>query len=229
MTVVLIRTFILYITVIFSVRLMGKRQIGQMQPTELVITILISNIATLSLEDPDTPILIALIPILFLVSFDVIVSVVTLKSRKFRRLVSGTPQIIISNGVLDQEKLKALRMSLEDLLESLRSINIFDISEVQFAIVETNGKISAYQKNPYQPAEKQDTGNKDDAIDPPYIIIDDGELVKKGQQAIGMSDSYLNSILRKNKCNISDIFLLSSDSDKKYTIIKKQKSNGGNN
>ena len=156
MTVIIIRTLILYIAVIFSVRFMGKRQIGQLQPSELVITILISNIATLSLEDPDTPLLTGLAPILFLISIDVIVSVLTMNSPGFRRFISGSPQIIIRDGILDHDKLRTLRISYDDLIEALRIINIFDISEVQFAVVETNGQISAYQKQPYRPAEKRD-------------------------------------------------------------------------
>jgi len=138
------------------VRFMGKRQIGQMQPSELVITILISNIATLSLEDPDAPLFTGMAPILFLVSIDVIISLFTMRSKKFRKFISGSPQIIINNGVLDDNKLRTLRMSHDDLVEALRVINIFDISEVQFAVVETNGQISAYQKQPYRTVEKRD-------------------------------------------------------------------------
>lgn len=225
MLILVIRTFILYIIVIFSVRFMGKRQIGQMQPTELVVTILVSNLATLSLEDTDTPLMIGLIPILFLISFDVIISILTLKFRKFRRLVSGTPQIIISNGVIDTQKLKALRMSLDDLLEALRSNNIFDISEVQFAIVETNGKISAYQKAPFRAAEKQDVipDISENDIDPPSVVINDGNLLEKGRSAAGLSQKEFEKILRTNKTEVSDIFLFTCDQDKKYTIIKKRK------
>lgn len=160
MTVAIIRTCILYVLVIFSVRFMGKRQIGQMQPTELVITILISNIATLALENPDTPLVTGIAPILFLISFDVIVSVFTMRYEKFRKLVSGSPQIVINRGVLDTAKLRTLRMSQEDLKESLRGLNIFDINEVQFAVVETNGQISAYQKEPYRTVQKSDLKEK---------------------------------------------------------------------
>ncbi len=156
MNIIIIRTFILYIAVIFAVRLMGKRQIGQMQPAELVITILISNMATLSLEDTDVPLLNGLMPILFLVSIDVLISVIMMKSKKFRTLVSGSPQIVISNGQIDKTKLKKLRITEDDLTESLRGMNIFDMNEVEYAIVETNGKLSALQKEKYQPAEKGD-------------------------------------------------------------------------
>ena len=149
MTILIIRAFILYVIVIFSVRFMGKRQIGQMQPTELVITILISNIATMTLEDPDAPLLTGTVPILFLVSVDVIISVFTMISPKFRKFISGSPQVVIHHGVLDKMKLRTLRMSQDDLQD------IFYINEVEFAVVETNGQISAYQKEPYRNAEKQ--------------------------------------------------------------------------
>lgn len=156
MTVAVIRTFILYIIVIFSVRFMGKRQIGQMQPTELVITMFISNIATMALEDQDIPLITGIVPVLFLVSIDVIISVFTMKYSGFRKFISGSPQIVINKGVLDREKLKTLRMSQDDLTEALRGIDIFSIDEVQFAVVETNGQISAYQKEPYRAVEKRD-------------------------------------------------------------------------
>lgn len=156
MTVAVIRTFILYIVVIFSVRFMGKRQLGQLQPTELVITMFISNIATMALEDQDVPLITGIVPILFLVSFDIIISVFTMKYSGFRKFVSGSPQIVINKGVLDTKKLKTLRMSQDDLTEALRGIEIFNIDEVQFAVVETNGQISAYQKEPYRTVEKRD-------------------------------------------------------------------------
>ena len=156
MTILIIRAFILYVIVIFSVRFMGKHQIGQMQPTELVITILISNIATMTLEDREAPLQTGTVPILFLVSVDVIISVFTMISPKFRKIISGSPQVVIHHGVLDKMKLRTLRMSQDDLQEALRGLDIFDINEVEFAVVETNGQISAYQKEPYRNAEKRD-------------------------------------------------------------------------
>lgn len=146
MSITVIRTFIMYALTIFAVRFMGKRQIGQMQPTELVTTILISNIATMTIENMEEPLLMGAVPILFLISFDVILSVAVLKSKKFKSFLSGTPQIIINNGVVDKEKLKALRISEDDVLEGLRQLSIFNISDVKFAIVETNGTISALEK-----------------------------------------------------------------------------------
>lgn len=156
MSIIIIRTFIIYIAVIFAVRFMGKRQIGQMQPAELVITILISNIATLALESTELPLLNGLVPILFLVSFDVLMSVAMMRSKKFRKLVSGSPQTVISHGQTDNKKLRELRITEEDLKESLREQGIFDINDVDFAVIETNGKLSALEREHLRNAEKGD-------------------------------------------------------------------------
>ena len=156
MAILFIRALIVYIVVIFSVRLMGKRQLGELQPSELVITILVSNIATLSLEDTEIPLLRGILPILALVCFEVIVSWGSLKSVKLRRLISGSPKIIIREGEIDQEMLHALRFSVDDLMSTLRTSGVFSVDEVQFAIVETNGSVSVYQKSEEQPATKKD-------------------------------------------------------------------------
>lgn len=132
-----LRGVVLYPLVIFAVRLMGKRQIGELQPAELVVTILISNIATLPLEDHNLPLLMGVVPVLVLVSFEVIVSWLSLQFRGFRKLISGSPKIIVKDGVIDQQMMKTLRFSLDDLMTALRSSGVFDMNEVQMAVVET--------------------------------------------------------------------------------------------
>ena len=205
MLIIFLRAFILYVLVIFSVRLMGKRQIGELQPSELVITILVSNIATLPIEDINLPILTGIIPIVSLVCFDVIMSSVTLKCKK-----------------IDQVAMKQLRYSLDDLMESLREQGIFDITEVQYAIVETTGKISVLQKKDYQPITLDIVENKNSAsTNPPQVIIDDGVIIKKALDVLGLNDKWLNGVLNKNKVKAKDVFMLSSDEDKNYTLIKK--------
>ncbi len=222
MLIIFLRAFILYVLVIFSVRLMGKRQIGELQPSELVITILVSNIATLPIEDINLPILTGIIPIVSLVCFDVIMSSVTLKFKKVRRIVSGNPRIIVINGKIDQVAMKQLRYSLDDLMESLREQGIFDITEVQYAIVETTGKISVLQKKDYQPITLDIVENKNSAsTNPPQVIIDDGVIIKKALDVLGLNDKWLNGVLNKNKVKAKDVFMLSSDEDKNYTLIKK--------
>ena len=145
--IVIIRSVILYFIIVLSLRLMGKKQLAQLQPSELVTTILISNIATLSLEDLSVPMIYGVIPILMIVSMDVFMSFIMLKSTRIRRVVTGTPQIIISDGKVDQQVMKNLRYTIDELMEAMRECMIFDLSEVQYAIVETTGKINFYQKS----------------------------------------------------------------------------------
>ena len=222
MTIILIRSLILYALVIFSVRLMGKRQLGELQPSELVITILISNIATLSLEDPDIPLLQGILPVLALVCFEVLSSWVSLRFPAFRRLVSGTPQVIIRNGEIDQHKLRALRFSPDDLMASLRTAGIFSVDEVQFACAETNGTISVLRKAEKQPAEKADVCAALQDTDPPRTIIADGILREQALQEAGLDKSWAESVLRKAGLRIGEVFLMTADADRQFTLIPKE-------
>lgn len=223
MLIILIRTLILYVIVIFSVRLMGKRQLGELQPAELVVTILISNIATLSLEDLDIPLIKGVMPILLLVCFEVIVSWISLKSVMVRRWVSGSPKIIIRDGVIDQEMLYSLRFSVDDLMTSLRTDGVFAVEDVQFAIVETNGKVSVYQKSAQQPAVKEDVHADQRSVDPPQIIIADGQLRDKALEAIGQDKKWLDMILRTAELSLPEVFLMTADKACRYNIVRKER------
>lgn len=222
MSIILIRAIILYIVVILAIRLMGKRQLGELQPSELVITILVSNIATLALEDTSIPLMMGIIPIFILVTLDVIMSFITLKSRRVRKLVSGNPKIIIQNGTINQKQLKELRFSLDDVMESLREQSIFDINEVQFAIVETTGKISVYQKFGNQASTNNDNNIEGESKNPPQIIVDDGVLLEDSMNSVKKSKQWLAQVLNKEKIEISDIFMLSADECGGYNLIKKE-------
>ncbi len=224
MLIVFFRAIILYALVIFSIRLMGKRQIGELQPSELVITILVSNIATLPIEDTTIPMATGIIPMLTLVSLDVIMSALTLRSRKLRQIVSGSPKVIISNGVIDQKQMRKLRYSVDDLMESLHDYNIFDIKEVQYAIVETTGKISVMQKNDYKPVSPSDIELYRQSKNPPQILIDDGVVMHGAIEFLGLDMKFLHELLSKHNAEISDVFLLSCDEDKNYKLIKKGES-----
>ena len=222
MLIVFFRAIILYALVIFSIRLMGKRQIGELQPSELVITILLSNIATLPIEDTTIPMATGIIPMLTLVSLDVIMSALTLRSRKLRQMVSGSPKVIISNGVIDQKQMKKLRYSVDDLMESLHDYNIFDINEVQYAIVETTGKISVMQKKDYSPLSPSDIELYSETKNPPQILIDDGVIMHGAMQFLGLDMKFLHEVLSKNSVEASDVFLMSCDEEKNYKLIKKE-------
>lgn len=219
MAVVFVRAVILYILLIFTVRLMGKRQIGELQPSELAITILISNIATLPVEDTGMPLLTGIIPIVTLASLDVIMSWLGMKSRMVRRFTCGKPVIIISGGRLDREKMKAIRFTVDDLAASLRSQGIFDINEVQFAVVETTGTLSVYQKYSARGVTNGDMKLCGENENPPEVVVADGEFVPEAMQRIGFTRERIEKALEKEKTVIGNVFLMTADKSGKYSII----------
>lgn len=208
MLIITIRTIFLYLLIVFSLRLMGKKQLGELQPSELVTTIMISNIATLALEDSSTPMLMGVVPILMIVCLDVIMSGILLKSTAVRKAVSGTARVIIANGQIDQKEMKNLRYTIDDLVEAMREQGIFDISQVQYAIVETTGKINFMQK-------------EDPPQDPPEIIIRDGEINSDGLRRTKLGEGWVKQILKENNTEISNVFIMSADSNGCYQIVNK--------
>ncbi|MEG2053807.1 MAG: DUF421 domain-containing protein, partial [Oscillospiraceae bacterium] len=134
MAVIALRTLLIYAIIIFSMRLMGKKQLGELQPSELVCTILISNLASIPLESPEIPLISSIMPVLLIVCIEIFISKISTHSHKFATLISGSPKIIISNGKIDTLALKELRFTVDDLLEALRGKDIYDIEEVNFAL-----------------------------------------------------------------------------------------------
>ena len=226
MSIVFIRAVILYIIVIVSVRVMGKRQIGELQPSELVITILVSNIATLPLEDLNIPLIMGILPVLSLVCFEVIMSWLTLRSRKLRHIVSGTPKVIIHDGLLDQKVMKDLRYSVDDIMTALRSNNVFDLSSVQYAVVETNGSVSVYEKHPYKTVTNADMCIEGTSCNPPVIVISDGKIITQGLKEIGLQRKWLTDLLERKHLSENDVFLMLADKNAEYTLIKRRNDNG---
>ncbi|MDE7361382.1 MAG: DUF421 domain-containing protein [Oscillospiraceae bacterium] len=221
MAIVLIRAVILYIVITFSLRLMGKRQLGELQPSELVVTILISNIAAIPVEDSSVPMIMGIVPILTLVCLDVIMSGIMLKSAKVRKLMIGSPRIIISEGDILQKEMKRLRYTVDDLTEAMREQQIFDITQIHYAIVETTGKINFLLKKDYQPAEKQDVQAGGSTDNPPSVIIRDGITDHEQLRLLGLGEQWLTKILRENNVGIKGVFLMIADRNGKHTIIKK--------
>ncbi len=202
---------------------MGKRQLGELQPSEFVIAILISNIATLSIEDTDIPLIGAVVPIITLMSAEVILSYITLKSGKAQVIVTGNPVVIIRNGNIDQQSMRDLRFSIEDLMSQLRINGVFDINEVAWAIVETNGMLTVYPKSrnrPLTPESLYDPENQTDT--PPMVLISDGVLCSKTLSACNLTEKWLCGVLKKENLSEKDIFLMTCDPTAKYSIVKKE-------
>lgn len=223
MLIVFIRGIILYALVVFSVRLMGKRQLGELTPSELVITILVSNIATLAMENTTEPLFTTFVPILTLVCLDVIAGYVCMKSRKIRHVISGKPKIVISNGVIDQKELKELRYTIDDLMSALRTQSIFDINQVQYAVVETTGAVSALLKAEHQPLTPKTAAAPEPAEDPPQAIISDGDFIKSAENRLNLQEKDILKELKRKHLEVGDVFLCTVDADGTLHIIEKQK------
>lgn len=211
MLVSLVRAIILYVLIFFCMRLMGKRQIGELQPTELVITILISAIVAIPMQENSLPLGNSIFAVLLLVSFEIINSAVTLKSPKWRSFSEGNSIVVIRNGVIDQKQLKRLRLSADDLLDQLRQKEIFDINDVNYAIVETNGKLSVLKKD-------KENNSQCGLF---CMIVNDGVVLKNSFNECNMNEEKLNGILQKRGIDLADIFLMLADCYGNYTIIRK--------
>ena len=218
MLTVFIRGIAIYILVTFSIRAMGKRQLGELSPSELVITILISNIATLSMEDLSIPLIRGVVPILTLVCLDILASYASLKSRRLGSVISGGPRIVISGGRIDQQALKELRLTIDDLCAALRSQGIFDITTVQYAVVETTGNISALLKTGELPLTKSDAGCQTADEDPPITLISDGDNLP------GLTPDKKRELiksLKRKQLGPSEVLLCLERPDGSLAIIKK--------
>lgn len=221
MLIVFIRATILYGLIMFCIRLMGKRQLGELQPSELVITILLSNIASLPIEDTSIPLILGAVPLLVLVGCELIVSNISLKSKKFRSFVSGSPVIVIKQGVIDQNELRKLRFSIDDLMEIVRQNSIFDIRDVEYAIVETTGKISILPKYQAQTVTAKMLNIQGNEDIPPIVIISDGELLESAIRACNIEKEWVYKTIAQHNYSINDIFLMTCIDTNDYYIVQK--------
>ncbi|MBQ5764706.1 MAG: DUF421 domain-containing protein [Clostridia bacterium] len=219
---VIIRTVLMYIFVSVGVRLMGKRQIGDMQPTELVVTLLISEIAAIPLQDVSQPVSIGLVAIFMLVLLEILASVIILKNLRLRRIFSGKSISIIKNGVIDQKAMRSVRMTVFDLVEMLRMQGIFELDDVESAILEVNGNLSVRPKPERAPVtpEQLKICVSDSGI--PMTVISDGTVVTSSLNFLNLTADDLKIILKNQKVDPKDIFLMTLNSAGESIIIKKE-------
>lgn len=223
MAINFIRAIIIYVVIIIAVRLMGKRQVGELKPHELVITILISAIAVIPLEENSMPLANCLVPILLFVSLEIIMSVISMKSLWFRNLLQGRPIFIIRQGKLDQKKLKQLRLTMDDVVDALRQKDIFDISQVEDAVIETNGSISVLPKAEYQPITASDINLSVKEKGMPVAIVIDGKPVNEYFNEYKLKDSEIELVLQTVNRDAKRIMLLTIDDNGNTYLIEKEK------
>ena len=216
-----IRTIILYILLISGMRLMGKRQIGQMQASELVTAILLSELITAPILDPDLPMLAALVPFLLLIAFEIIVPWFASRFPFVKRVVDGRPAMVIRDGRIDTAQLLSLRMSVDELIGQLRLKNVGDIADVQYAILEQNGQLSVFLRSGACPATVDDVGATPARKGIAHPLVVQGQISDFHLQLLGKDRAWLIRQVTSRGCALSDILLFSLDDDGNYKILKK--------
>lgn len=231
MYTIFFRTIILYLLIILGIRLMGKRQVGELEPSELVLSFLIADLASVPMQDLGFPLHTGVIPILTLIALSSILSVLTLRSVFFRGLLCGNPSIIIKNGVIDQKEMKRNRLTVDEMLEELRSQGHTDLNTIQYGILESNGLISVLLYPKYQNATWENVQTNPDMVVEqrlglPWVLISDGKLMKENLEQSGFHMNWLQGKICEKECKSEkDVFLFLVNEDGSFYFSKKQ---GGN-
>lgn len=222
MFIVFLRVIIIYIAVLIFLRLMGKRQIGEMQPYEVVITLIIADLATLPMSDTNIPLLNGILPLAVLVLVHFVLTLITRKSTRIRRFLSGKPIIVISPNGIVYQALKELNMSVDDIMEMTRQNGYYGLDQILYAIIETNGKISIIPTSDNSPVVAKDLQIKNSEANLPHILVFDGILNKDELKKSNLTTEKLNKILNFiNVTNIKNLVVLTiDDSNKIYYQVK---------
>ncbi|MBR5314616.1 MAG: DUF421 domain-containing protein [Clostridia bacterium] len=214
------KTVIIYLFLLVAVRLMGKRQLGDLELSEFVVTIMLSELAVLPLANKNVSLWHAIGHILVLIFLESFVSYLSLKNRKIKKLVGGAPSILINKGRLDKKEMTRLRFGLDELMSQLRQKDIYDISDVEYAILEENGQMSVIPKMGSRSVSLDDMGIKKEEKGMVHVLIADGELSEFNLSLTGHSHRWLKTQLKKNGCKMKDVFLMTVDDCDNVKIIK---------
>ena len=223
MLVIVIRTIILYAVVVISVRVMGKRQIGEMQPSELAVAIMISDLASVPMQAIDIPLLTGILPVLTLIIAEIGMAFLSLKSRTARKFISGEPSILIYGGHINENELRRQRFNLNDLLEQLRINGYSDLSDIEAAILETNGQLSIIPKPEARNVTVADLGIKNPKKEIlPFMIVSDGSLNPSELKRSGKSEKWLMAELKKSGItDLKEVFVASYEPSDGLFVQKK--------
>ena len=216
------RTVILYVALIAVIRLMGKRQIGQMEPSEFVVTMLVANLAAIPMQEEDMPLLSGLVPMLIVLIMELTFSYLSMKSIRLRKLLCGKPVILIENGKVIQKNLRKTLVTLDELSGHLREKDVLDIQTVQYAILETNGNLSVFPYPSELPASAGDTGIKPSARSLPVTVISDGRLLQENLKKAKKDGAWLRKVLHERSASVDGTFLLTVDGKDHIYYIPKE-------
>lgn len=212
MFTIVVRSVIIYLVVLFLYRLMGKRQLGEMQPFELVLTLIIADLATIPMAEVSVPVLHGIVPVLTLVILHYILTMLSKLSGKFSSFLSGKPVIVINPDGIDYNALKNLDISVDDVFEAIRGCGYFKIEEIQYAIIETNGKMSVLPKSQFAPVTVQDMKLEAEKSTLPITLVNEGKLVKDNLEIAGVDEVKVQKILKQGQVkNIKEVLLMTID------------------
>lgn len=223
MTTLLIRTLLIYVFLMITMRLMGKRQIGELEVTDLVTTLLLSEVASLPIVDPSIPVSHALIPMILLLTLEVLSSYLLLRIPALKKLLSAPPTILIQNGVLDQQALLETRLSVEELMSEIRQQGYTGLGEISDAILEKDGKLTILPKPQYAPLTADQIGIPPKGERLMHIVYTSGRYNDAGLSLIGKDRSWLQKQLSRRGVALSRLFCVTANSDGKLYWIEHQK------
>ena len=220
-----LRTVILYVLIMTGLRLTGKRQIGQLEPIELVLTMTLSDLASVPMQDFGIPLLSGVIPIVTLLALSTLLSWCSMRNIRFRSLACGEPAIVIHNGVLQQDVMQQNRLTLDEILEELRIQGVSDITTVKYAVLETSGQLSLLLYADEQPATPQQLGMAvEDDVTLPTVLINDGRLLAKNLKKVGLNDTWLfKQLEEKHIKRTQDVFFMTIDENRQVVLVEKEK------
>lgn len=216
------RTVVVYCVLIAAIRLLGKRQLGQMEPSEFVVTMLIANLASIPMQDSGIPLLAGIVPIVTVLGVELVLSALSLRSIRLRKLLCGKPVILIENGNILQDNLRKTRITLDELTGHLREKDVLDLRSVQFAILETNGNLSVFPYPKHRPASAKDAGIPAGKQYLPVTVVSDGKLLAENLEKAGKDRSWVQKILRQQNAKISDTWLLTVDGGDHVVFYRKE-------
>ena len=216
------RTVLFYGVLILVIRLMGKRQLGQMEPSEFVVTMMVANLAAIPLEETQLPLHSGLVPIATVLVLEVGLSLLSLRSVRLRKFLCGKPVILVENGKILQKNLRRNRINPDELTAMLRQKDVLDLQAVQFAILETNGNLSVFPFPKDRPASAKEAGIQAKRQYFPVTIISDGVLLHKNLPLVGKDTAWVDRVLREKDAKVKDVWLLTVDHSDKILFYKKE-------
>ena len=218
------RTVVLYTMLILAVRIMGKRQIGQMEPSEFVVAMLVADLAAIPMQNNAIPLVNGLVPMLVVMGLELILSHLSLKSIRLRKMLCGKPVILIDNGRIVQENLRRTQVTLDELSGHLREKDVLDIQTVQYAILETNGNLSVFPYPAEQPAAAKDAKVKASRQYLPVTVVSDGKLLPENLKRAKKDGAWLRKVLLERNATLEGTYLLTvDDGNHVYYIPKEEK------